>query len=263
MKLILISLMLLVSACAQTGFQSVATNSLGQSSNSADLASDTLIPPPGSMLPAPTTPRPSVPSEPTDPVTPPPLPPPPPAVPGGWNLVEGVGLCSGEAWDNGRVDCLNFQAICTGSTVCPFDEAIAVCSFTYFQGRNDFRNVPGAWEWFTNDMDHLAVGWGCQVQPRGTVVGNLLVDPSVFNAQYYLDSNPDLKEALGADSRHMASSHWRVYGINEGRRASPKFSAKIYLERYSDLRQAFGATNYLAATEHYVRIGRFEGRSGK
>jgi hypothetical protein len=82
----------------------------------------------------------------------------------------------------------------------------------------------------------------------------------VFNADYYLANNPDLRNSFG-DNREKAEFHWIMHGISEGRQGSPRFSTKCYLNRYADLKNAFG-TDYTKALRHYIESGIREGRNG-
>lgn len=83
-----------------------------------------------------------------------------------------------------------------------------------------------------------------------------ILQPAVFNKDYYLQKNPDLVTA-----KVDPVAHWQSSGAKEGRNANASFSVREYLENYEDLRKAFG-TNYIAAIEHYVTNGISEGRKG-
>ncbi len=83
----------------------------------------------------------------------------------------------------------------------------------------------------------------------------------VFDAEYYLLQNPDLKAAFGND-HEAAQKHFLEQGIQEGRRGSAVFDAKYYLSQNPDLRAAFGDNNYEAAHNHWLEYGVDEGRSG-
>jgi hypothetical protein len=87
-----------------------------------------------------------------------------------------------------------------------------------------------------------------------------LVDPHVFDAEFYLDHYPDLSAAFGHDVM-AARNHWLTYGIDEGRRGSREFDVQFYLGHYPDLQTAFG-TDYTAAIGHWINIGAEEGRIG-
>lgn len=86
-----------------------------------------------------------------------------------------------------------------------------------------------------------------------------LFDPLVFNWQFYLNANPDLRPA-GIVDENSARSHWQNYGLDEGRASAPNFSVREYLALNGDLVAAFGS-NYSAAVDHYVQYGHNEGRT--
>ena len=72
-----------------------------------------------------------------------------------------------------------------------------------------------------------------------------------FDAEFYLDANPDVA-AAGSD----ALDHFLMAGWREGRDPNPRFSTKDYLETYPDIAQA-GVNPF----HHYLLAGRAEGRS--
>lgn len=84
----------------------------------------------------------------------------------------------------------------------------------------------------------------------------------VFDAEFYLNYYPDLREAFKTDLV-QARNHWLSKGLSiEGRRGSREFDVKFYLSRYADLKNAFG-TNYAAALDHWLHQGLpNEGRRG-
>ena len=75
----------------------------------------------------------------------------------------------------------------------------------------------------------------------------------IFNAKYYADSNPDVKEAFGYDEESLYQ-HYLTFGLSEGRSASPVFDVVAYREMYGDLDEAFG-DNWDAYVEHYFTYG--------
>ena len=80
----------------------------------------------------------------------------------------------------------------------------------------------------------------------------------VFDAVYYANAHPDLKNAFGSDATKLYT-HFLNYGISEGRQAHPAFDVKYYLSQHSDLQEAFG-TDYARALRHYLNIGCNENR---
>ncbi len=80
----------------------------------------------------------------------------------------------------------------------------------------------------------------------------------VFNAEFYLDRYPDLKQAFG-NNASLAFSHFIVNGIQEGRQASASFNVQSYKNRYQDLRINYG--NVLSA--YYAHFSIFGFREGR
>lgn len=81
-----------------------------------------------------------------------------------------------------------------------------------------------------------------------------------FDAVFYADKYPDLKEAFGYNCEQLYN-HWLTYGIKEGRQSAPGFDVRSYLFRYKDLVNAFGSTNYPSALDHWNTFGKWEGRN--
>lgn len=80
----------------------------------------------------------------------------------------------------------------------------------------------------------------------------------VYNFQYYLDNNPDIKSIFtGNDSGALV--HFVRFGMNEGRQAIGNFNVNSYRSRYFDLRRAFGS-NLPLYYRHYIDNGNVEGR---
>ncbi len=104
-------------------------------------------------------------------------------------------------------------------------------------------------------------GTGCN-QVMGAVTKQDGVDYSaVYNYQYYVAHNPDIKKVFGNDDV-ATLQHFVKYGMKEGRTASADFNLAKYKSRYADLRKAFGDDNakyYI----HYISYGKKEGRNAK
>jgi len=80
----------------------------------------------------------------------------------------------------------------------------------------------------------------------------------VYNYEYYLEHNADVKAAFGYDDIG-ALEHFVTYGMKEGRRGNEEFDVAKYKARYSDLRKAF--KNDLASYYwHYLKNGITENR---
>ena len=80
----------------------------------------------------------------------------------------------------------------------------------------------------------------------------------IFDADYYLENNPDVQETTGGD-KGRALEHFLSYGVYEGRRGNGSFDVVSYYNEYPDLRAAFG-TDIWKYYDHYLRCGQAEGR---
>ena len=96
-------------------------------------------------------------------------------------------------------------------------------------------------------------------KPSGPVTVYNGVDYSkVFDYNYYVNHNADVKKAFGNDYLAVLR-HFVVYGMKEGRQAIAGFNVKSYRNQYPDLRVAFGndlPKYYL----HYINHGYYEKR---
>ncbi len=111
------------------------------------------------------------------------------------------------------------------------------------------------------------IKWGYKENRKATGVSKLQnpitkldgVDYSrVYDFNYYLSKNPDVKKAFGNDDVAVLR-HFINYGMKEGRRAKASFDINSYKLGYRDLRTAFGNDNksyYL----HYINYGYKENR---
>ncbi len=86
-----------------------------------------------------------------------------------------------------------------------------------------------------------------QTKSYKTVAGSKL-----FDAVWYLDQNPDVRDAGVDPIWHYISHGWK-----EGRNPSPLFDGNEYLALYKDLKKA-----QICPLVHYERYGRGEGRGG-
>ncbi len=96
-----------------------------------------------------------------------------------------------------------------------------------------------------------------KAQPLVTDISSTLKN-TVFNASYYTNKYSDLKAAFGNDAGALYT-HFKDYGIKEGRAASAVFDLKYYLENNSDLKAAFDS-DYVSAYNHFVTTGYKEDR---
>ncbi len=111
------------------------------------------------------------------------------------------------------------------------------------------------------------IKWGYKENRKATGVSKLQnpvtkldgVDYSrVYDFNYYLSKNPDVKKAFGNDDVAVLR-HFINYGMKEGRRAKASFDVNSYKLGYRDLRTAYGNDNksyYL----HYINWGYKEKR---
>ena len=103
-------------------------------------------------------------------------------------------------------------------------------------------------------------GSGCSsLQGAATVYDGVDYAP-VYDYQYYVDHNPDVKAAYGLNDGAVLE-HFVRYGMAEGRTAKESFRAQAYRDRYGDLQQAFG-NDWRAYYLHYLEHGLAEGRQG-
>ena len=82
----------------------------------------------------------------------------------------------------------------------------------------------------------------------------------VYNYQYYIAHNSDVKEAYGDDDI-AALRHFVRWGMSERRAASATFDVNSYINEYADCRTAF-KDNYAQYYLHYIKYGKNEGRHG-
>lgn len=80
----------------------------------------------------------------------------------------------------------------------------------------------------------------------------------IFDAEYYADSYPDLKEAFGYDEIQLYN-HFITYGLEEGRNMSPILDVVAYRKAYADLEAAFG-DDWDAYVNHFFTFGAGEMR---
>ncbi|MGN8626705.1 DUF5722 domain-containing protein [Bulleidia sp. HCP3S3_F2] len=84
----------------------------------------------------------------------------------------------------------------------------------------------------------------------------------VFDEQYYLEHNDDLRKVYGDNPDYNTIlSHFIEYGMDEGRQASDNFDPYYYQAEYLDLKEQFGS-NMRLYYEHYMKYGYNEGRTG-
>lgn len=90
---------------------------------------------------------------------------------------------------------------------------------------------------------------------------------SVYDFNYYIDKNPDVKAVFKVatiDGHDLINDvavlgHFYEWGIVEGRRGNSTFDIAVYYNAYDDLRSAFGVYPRLYYS-HYCNYGKKEGR---
>lgn len=102
-------------------------------------------------------------------------------------------------------------------------------------------------------------GTGCTSRQGYVTQYNGVDYASVYNCDYYLANNADVKNAYGSNDDIAVLQHFVNYGMNEGRQASSNFNATSYRLQYADLRNAYGG-QLKSYYEHYIRYGKKEGR---
>ncbi len=83
----------------------------------------------------------------------------------------------------------------------------------------------------------------------------------VYDYNYYLDNNPDIKAAFNGDEE-ATLNHFIIFGMAEGRIARPEFNVWVYQANYEDLRAAFGS-DMKSYYIHYIYYGVNEGRTAQ
>lgn len=80
-----------------------------------------------------------------------------------------------------------------------------------------------------------------------------------FEVGYYLNTNPDVKAAVGDGNYEGAYNHFMTSGYKEGRSLSPVFNLGYYIKNNPDLVNAYG-DNYFGIMNHFIACGMSEGR---
>ena len=83
--------------------------------------------------------------------------------------------------------------------------------------------------------------------------------PSIFNAEWYLEKNPDVAAAVRL-GQVDARQHFEHYGHLEGRDPGPLFDTQHYLASNPDVAGAV-YTGQISAYDHFVHYGAAENRS--
>lgn len=83
---------------------------------------------------------------------------------------------------------------------------------------------------------------------------------AVFDADYYLSANPDVRNVCGSNVE-AAFQHFINHGMQEGRQGREEFNVNYYKEHNTDIQKVYG-DNTPSYYTHFIKYGLAEGRSG-
>ena len=157
----------------------------------------------------------------------------------------------------------DYYSVCRRSKLAGFPGIIIEHAF--------LSNPDEAAKYLTSDtmLQKLGVADATAIaQYYGLTTGNGTVKPvtvlngvdysAVYDYDYYVEHNADVKAAFGTNARAVLQ-HFVNFGMKEGRRASADFDVNSYRNQYADLRRVFG-TNLQGYYLHYINYGKREGR---
>ena len=85
---------------------------------------------------------------------------------------------------------------------------------------------------------------------------------NIFDENYYLNSNPDVKAAVQSGAIASGLEHFQKYGLAEGRTSvSPYYDEGLYLRKNPDVAAAVNSGGLKTGLQHYIQYGEAEGRS--
>lgn len=85
---------------------------------------------------------------------------------------------------------------------------------------------------------------------------------AIFNEEFYLNSYPDVRNAVNVRAISSGFAHFQQFGLAEGRvNISPYFDEGLYLRKYPDVAAAVGSGGLKSGLQHYIQYGEAEGRS--
>ncbi|MFB2876383.1 hypothetical protein [Floridanema aerugineum] len=86
---------------------------------------------------------------------------------------------------------------------------------------------------------------------------------AIFDEQFYLANNPDVKASVEAGNFRSGREHFEKYGLKEGRTlVSPYYDEAAYLRKFPDVATAVQNKLIPSGLAHYIQAGEAEGRSG-
>lgn len=83
---------------------------------------------------------------------------------------------------------------------------------------------------------------------------------SVFDAEYYYNTYPDLQQSVQNTSSALLE-HFTTVGMKEGRSGNASFNVRAYMANNLDLLSLYGIKDLSCYYLHYITIGKAEGRS--
>lgn len=136
---------------------------------------------------------------------------------------------------------------------------------SYYNMYGDLRAIYGK-DWKQYYLHYIQFGvkegrvaTGVTELKNPTTVYNGVNYSKVYNYDYYLSNNQDVKRAFGGDENAVLQ-HFVLFGMAEGRRASASFDVKSYYNAYQDLRMGFGK-DWKSYYLHYMNFGVNERRT--
>lgn len=136
---------------------------------------------------------------------------------------------------------------------------------SYYNMYGDLRAIYGK-DWKQYYLHYIQFGvkegrvaTGVAELKNPTTVYNGVNYGAVYNYDYYLSNNPDVKHAYDGDE-NGALQHFVLFGMAEGRRASASFDVKSYYNAYPDLRMGYGK-DWKSYYLHYMNFGVNERRT--
>ncbi|WP_210437213.1 hypothetical protein [Oxynema aestuarii] len=85
---------------------------------------------------------------------------------------------------------------------------------------------------------------------------------AIFDSNFYLENNPDVRAAIAAGTVGSALAHFTQFGLNEGRvSVSPLYSEAFYLQNYPDVADAVTRGVFSSGLQHFIQSGEAEGRT--
>ena len=85
---------------------------------------------------------------------------------------------------------------------------------------------------------------------------------AIFDENFYLDMNYDVKSAVLRGDFSSGLAHFQLFGLQEGRvNVSPIYSEEFYLENNPDVAAAVSSGFFPSGLAHFIQFGEAEGRT--